>query len=97
MVEHKDSFIEYLTSRRTVKSRLKSKTAREYVSYLESAAHALSIVIRPSSLSPQTGRLGQRRWTRSVDHVLIVPERIIRSCKRRVLLFCFQLVTGGEP
>lgn len=34
-------------------------------------------------------------WTRGVDHVLIVRERITRSFKGRVLLPCFQLVTGG--
>ena len=67
MVEHKDSFIEYLTSRRTVKSRLKSKTAREYVSYLESAAHALSIVIGPSSLSAEESRSSILRQIANVD------------------------------
>ena len=34
-------------------------------------------------------------WTRGVDHVLIVCERIILSFKGRVLFLCFQLITGG--
>ena len=67
MVEHKDSFIEYLTSKRTVKHRLKIGTARQYVSYLNSVSQTLRIVVGPSALSAEESLTSIVRQFANVD------------------------------
>ena len=73
----------YDKPKRTSGSGLSERTGNEP----STAELNCSITARPKDYPSRPGH--------RVDHVLIVPARITRSFERRVLLTCFQLVTGG--